>query len=79
MDVKTDGYLEYRAASPLKIKKYVKSFENCILPDGECLVPEESILQVNKICHGGIIVDQFCLVKVHLDVHDSVDGYNHVA
>ena len=41
--------------------------------NGERFVPEQFLLHLNKQFHAGVLVYQFCLIKIDHDIEDSVD------
>jgi len=47
--------------------------------DGEGLVPEESVLELHEVGHGGVKIDELRPVEVHLHVQDSVHRHKYVA
>ena len=48
------------------------------VPDGIRLVPEEPVLQLDELGHGGVVVDELGPVEVHRHVQDAVDRHAQV-
>ena len=54
------------------------SVQDWALPDGEGLVPEEPVLHLHEVHHGGVLVDQLRLVEVDDHIQYAVHGCEHV-